>query len=59
MNLEALRAFYERPPAEAAADLEPTGARPVMGEDDTFVGGLVGVFEGVRVRRRAVLASGA
>ena len=27
-------------------------------EDDAFVGGLVGVFEGVRVRRRAVLASG-
>jgi 2,3,4,5-tetrahydropyridine-2-carboxylate N-succinyltransferase len=30
----------------------------VVVEDDAFVGGLVGLFEGILVRRRAVLASG-
>ena len=44
--------------AQIGGVLEPAGARPVIVEDDAFVGGLVGVFEGVRVRRRAVLASG-
>ncbi|MBP9946249.1 MAG: 2,3,4,5-tetrahydropyridine-2,6-dicarboxylate N-succinyltransferase [Vicinamibacteria bacterium] len=44
--------------AQIGGVLEPAGARPVIIEDDVFVGGLVGVFEGVRVRRRAVLASG-
>jgi 2,3,4,5-tetrahydropyridine-2-carboxylate N-succinyltransferase len=44
--------------AQIGGVLEPAGARPVVVEDDAFVGGLVGVFEGVRVRRRAVLASG-
>ncbi len=44
--------------AQIGGVLEPAGARPVIIEDDAFVGGLVGVFEGVRVRRRAVLASG-
>jgi 2,3,4,5-tetrahydropyridine-2-carboxylate N-succinyltransferase len=38
--------------------LEPSGARPVIVEDEAFVGGLCGVFEGVVVRRRAVLAAG-
>ena len=38
--------------------MDPAGARPVIVEDDAFLGGLVGLFEGVRVRRRAVLASG-
>jgi 2,3,4,5-tetrahydropyridine-2-carboxylate N-succinyltransferase len=38
--------------------LEPAGARPVIVEDDVFVGGLVGLFEGVLVRKRAVIASG-
>jgi 2,3,4,5-tetrahydropyridine-2-carboxylate N-succinyltransferase len=44
--------------AQIGGVLEPAGAQPVIVEDDAFVGGLVGVFEGVRVRRRAVLASG-
>ena len=44
--------------AQIGGVLEPVGARPVIVEDDAFVGGLVGVFEGVRIRRRAVLASG-
>ena len=44
--------------AQIGGVLEPAGARPVIIEDDAFIGGLVGVFEGVRVRRRAVLASG-
>lgn len=44
--------------AQIGGVLEPAGARPVVVEDDCFVGGLVGVFEGVWVRRRAVLAAG-
>ncbi len=44
--------------AQIGGVLEPAGARPVIVEDDAFVGALVGIFEGVRVRRRAVLASG-
>jgi 2,3,4,5-tetrahydropyridine-2-carboxylate N-succinyltransferase len=44
--------------AQVGGVLEPAGARPVVVEDDAFVGGLVGLFEGVVVRRRAVLASG-
>jgi 2,3,4,5-tetrahydropyridine-2,6-dicarboxylate N-succinyltransferase len=38
--------------------LEPAGALPVVVEDDAFIGGLCGLFEGVVVRRRAVLAPG-
>lgn len=44
--------------AQIGGVLEPAGARPVVVEDDAFVGGLVGVFEGVHVKARAVLASG-
>lgn len=44
--------------AQIGGVLEPAGARPVVVEDDAFVGGLCGVFEGVIVRKRAVLASG-
>ena len=44
--------------AQVGGVLEPTGASPVIVEDDVFVGGLVGLFEGVLVRRRAVLAPG-
>jgi 2,3,4,5-tetrahydropyridine-2-carboxylate N-succinyltransferase len=44
--------------AQVGGVLEPAGARPVIVEDDAFVGGLVGLFEGIVVRRRAVLASG-
>lgn len=38
--------------------LEPVGARPVVVEDDVFVGAQCGLFEGVVVRERAVLAPG-
>lgn len=38
--------------------LEPPGARPVIVEDDAFVGGGGGLYEGVLVRRGAVLAAG-
>ena len=38
--------------------LEPVGAVPVVVEDEVFVGGGAGVYEGVCVRERAVLASG-
>ncbi len=44
--------------AQVGGVLEPAGARPVIIEDEAFVGGLVGLFEGVHVGRRAVLASG-
>ena len=44
--------------AQIGGVLEPVGAVPVVIEDDVFVGGGVGVYEGVCVRRRAVLASG-
>jgi 2,3,4,5-tetrahydropyridine-2-carboxylate N-succinyltransferase len=38
--------------------LEPIGARPVIVEDDVLVGGGTGLYEGVLVRRRAVIAAG-
>lgn len=38
--------------------LEPVGARPVILEDDVFVGGNCGVYEGTMVRSGAVLAAG-
>jgi 2,3,4,5-tetrahydropyridine-2,6-dicarboxylate N-succinyltransferase len=38
--------------------LEPPGARPVIIEDDVLIGGNCGVYEGILVKRRAVLASG-
>lgn len=44
--------------AQIGGVLEPAGARPVIVEDDAFLGGLTGLFEGVHVGRRAVLASG-
>ena len=44
--------------AQVGGVLEPAGAQPVVVEDDAFLGGLVGVFEGVRIGNRAVLASG-
>jgi len=44
--------------AQVGGVLEPAGARPVVVEDEAFIGGLVGLFEGIVVRRRAVLASG-
>lgn len=44
--------------AQLGGVLEPVGALPVVVEDDVFVGGGVGLYEGVRVRARAVLAAG-
>jgi 2,3,4,5-tetrahydropyridine-2,6-dicarboxylate N-succinyltransferase len=38
--------------------LEPPNAMPVVVEDDVFLGGTCGVFEGTIVRRAAVLAAG-
>jgi 2,3,4,5-tetrahydropyridine-2-carboxylate N-succinyltransferase len=38
--------------------LEPPGARPVIVEDDVFIGGGCGLYEGVLVGVRAVLAAG-
>lgn len=38
--------------------LEPPQASPVIIEDEAFIGGMCGVFEGIVVRRRAVLAPG-
>jgi len=38
--------------------LEPPGARPVIVEDDAFVGGGCGLYDGVLVGRGAVLAAG-
>ncbi|GAB5466374.1 MAG: 2,3,4,5-tetrahydropyridine-2,6-dicarboxylate N-succinyltransferase [Candidatus Kapaibacteriales bacterium] len=38
--------------------LEPAGAMPVIVEDDVMIGGNCGVYEGVRVGRRAVLGTG-
>jgi 2,3,4,5-tetrahydropyridine-2-carboxylate N-succinyltransferase len=44
--------------AQVGGVLEPAGARPVIIEDDAFLGGNTGVYEGVLVRSGAVLASG-
>lgn len=44
--------------AQIGGVLEPAGATPVVVEDEAFVGGNCGVYEGVCVRSRAVLASG-
>src|SRR5437867_9411577 len=44
--------------AQIGGVLEPPGALPVIVEDDAFVGGNCGVYEGVLVESRAVLAPG-
>lgn len=44
--------------AQVGGVLEPVGAVPVVIEDDVFVGGGCGIYEGCVVRTRAVLASG-
>ena len=44
--------------AQIGGVLEPVNAAPVIVEDDVFVGGNCGVYEGTVVRERAVLASG-
>ena len=44
--------------AQIGGVLEPVRARPVIVEDEVLVGGNVGLYEGVLVRRRAVIAAG-
>lgn len=44
--------------AQIGGVLEPVGARPVIVEDDVFIGGNCGIYEGVLVRKRAVIAAG-
>lgn len=44
--------------AQVGGVLEPVNAAPVVIEDDVFVGGNCGVYEGTVVRERAVLAPG-
>jgi 2,3,4,5-tetrahydropyridine-2-carboxylate N-succinyltransferase len=44
--------------AQIGGVLEPAGARPVIVEDEAFLGGQCGLYEGVLVRTRAVLAAG-
>jgi 2,3,4,5-tetrahydropyridine-2-carboxylate N-succinyltransferase len=44
--------------AQVGGVLEPVGSVPVVVEDDVFVGGSCGIFEGTRVCARAVLAAG-
>lgn len=44
--------------AQVGGVLEPVNANPVVIEDDCLIGGNTGVYEGVIVRERAVLASG-
>jgi 2,3,4,5-tetrahydropyridine-2-carboxylate N-succinyltransferase len=38
--------------------LEPIGMRPVIIEDDAFIGGGCGIYEGTLIRQRAVLSAG-
>ena len=51
-------ASTSRRPRRSAASSSPSGAVPVVLEDEVFVGGGAGVYEGVCVRKRAVLAAG-
>jgi 2,3,4,5-tetrahydropyridine-2-carboxylate N-succinyltransferase len=44
--------------AQVGGVLEPVGAMPVIVEDEVFVGGGCGLYEGARVRKGAVLAPG-
>jgi 2,3,4,5-tetrahydropyridine-2-carboxylate N-succinyltransferase len=44
--------------AQIGGVLEPIGAMPVIIEDDVFVGGNCGVYEGTIVRRGAVIGAG-
>ncbi len=44
--------------AQIGGVLEPAGARPVIIEDNVMIGGNCGVYEGVMLKKRAVLGSG-
>ncbi|MEI6790419.1 MAG: 2,3,4,5-tetrahydropyridine-2,6-dicarboxylate N-succinyltransferase [Myxococcaceae bacterium] len=44
--------------AQIGGVLEPVGASPVIVEDDAFIGGNTGLYEGIQVGSRAVIAAG-
>lgn len=44
--------------AQIGGVIEPIGANPVIIEDDVFIGGNCGIYEGVIIKQRAVLAAG-
>jgi 2,3,4,5-tetrahydropyridine-2-carboxylate N-succinyltransferase len=44
--------------AQIGGVIEPVGALPVIVEDDVLVGGNTGIYEGIVVRQRAVIAAG-
>lgn len=44
--------------AQIGGVLEPIGAMPVIIEDNVFVGGNTGIYEGAIIKNRAVIASG-
>ena len=44
--------------AQVGGVLEPIGAMPVIIEDDAFIGGNTGIYEGTLIRQRAVIAAG-
>jgi len=44
--------------AQIGGVLEPIGSMPVIIEDDVFVGGNCGIYEGTIVKRRAVIGAG-
>jgi 2,3,4,5-tetrahydropyridine-2-carboxylate N-succinyltransferase len=44
--------------AQIGGVLEPVGSMPVVVEDDVFIGGNAGIYEGTIVHRRAVIAAG-
>jgi 2,3,4,5-tetrahydropyridine-2-carboxylate N-succinyltransferase len=44
--------------AQVGGVLEPAGAVPVIIEDNVMIGGNCGIYEGVRIKERAVLGSG-
>ena len=44
--------------AQIGGVLEPIGASPVIVEDDAFIGGNTGLYEGIQIGSRAVIAAG-
>jgi len=44
--------------AQIGGVLEPIGAKPVIVEDNAFVGGNTGLYEGVIIGKRAIIAAG-
>lgn len=44
--------------AQLGGVLEPIKAKPVIIEDDVFIGGNCGIYEGIIVKKRAIIAAG-